>query len=277
MNKIDAHQHFWRFDPVRDAWISSDTMQVLRRDFLPDDIAPTLAQHGFSGCVAVQADQSDAETSFLLQLAENQNFIKGVIGWTDLRASDLSQRLDTYAAFPLLKGFRHILQGEPPQFMLDSRFLAGVTALGKRGYTYDILVFPHHLMALRIFLRQLEHQPFVIDHLAKPYIKKGDIKAWKDDLRRIAQHDNVCCKLSGLVTEADWANWQPRQLTPYLEVALEAFGSQRVMYGSDHPVCLLASDYARQLAVVEDFIGQLTTGEQAAVMGGNAVRFYGLG
>ncbi len=274
--RIDAHQHFWHFDPVRDAWISPDTMAVLRRDYLHEDIAPTLARHGLDGCVAVQADQSDTETRFLLQLAEEHPVIKGVVGWTDLCSGGLVAMLDEYAAYPLLKGFRHILQAEHPDFMLDPRFVAGVYLLGQRGYTYDILVFPRHLRAVRGFLRQLDTQPFIIDHLAKPYIKKGLIKEWEKDLRAIARYPQVCCKVSGLTTEADWANWQPAQITPYLEVALEAFGPQRLLYGSDHPVCLLASDYARQLAVVEEFVARLSISEQAAIMGGNAVRVYGL-
>ncbi len=274
--RIDAHQHFWHFEPVRDAWISPDTMAVLRRDYLPEDIAPTLALHGFEGCVAVQADQSDTETRFLLQLGEKNTIIKGVVGWTDLRSAGLAAMLDEYAAYPLLKGFRHILQAEYPDFMRHPRFVAGVHLLGQRGYIYDILVFPRHLRAVRGFLRQLDAQPFIIDHLAKPYIKKGLIKEWEKDLRAIARYPQVCCKVSGLTTEADWANWQPTQITPYLEVALDAFGPQRLLYGSDHPVCLLASDYARQLAVVEAFVARLSATEAAAVMGGNAARAYGL-
>lgn len=271
---IDAHQHFWQFDPVRDAWISEGTMSAIRRDFMPDDLQPLLQKSGIEACVAVQADQSEAETQFLLDLAEKNAFIRGVVGWADLRAKNLTERLDHFAQFPKLKGFRHILQGEAPGFMLQKPFPEGVRALGKRGYTYDILVFPRHLRAVKSFLKTLDDQPFVIDHLAKPYIKKGLIKQWAKDMRSIARHENVFCKLSGMVTEANWKGWQASDFQPYLEVALEAFGAGRLMYGSDWPVCLLAATYERQYALVKAFTEKLSATEQVAIWGGNAARFY---
>jgi L-fuconolactonase len=273
--KIDAHQHFWRYEPVRDAWITPD-MSVIRRDFLPADLQPLLDQHGFDGCVAVQADQSETETQFLLDLAAAYPFIRGVVGWTDLQAANLPERLDHWAMFPALKGFRHILQGEKPAFMLQPAFKRGIAELGRRGYTYDILVFPGHLPAVLALLKGFDNQRFVIDHLAKPYIRRGLIRQWTKDLRRVARHPNVCCKLSGMVTEADWADWKPGDFTPYLEAALEAFGPDRLLYGSDWPVCLLAADYTTQLRLVSDFIARLTPTEQARVMGANAMHFYQL-
>ena len=249
-------------------------MSVIRRDFLPNDLRPVLEKNGISGCIAVQADQSETETHFLLELAAHNDFIQGVVGWVDLRAKNLPERLDYFLTFPKLKGFRHILQGEKPEFMLQADFLRGIRALGKRGFTYDILVFPRHLPAVRRFLAQFDDQPFVINHLAKPYIKRGLLRQWEKDMRSIARHKQVCCKISGMVTEADWKIWAPADFTPYLEVVLDAFGADRLLYGSDWPVCLLAAEYAQQLAVVEGFFGKLLEIEQAKIMGGNALKFY---
>lgn len=275
MHKIDAHQHFWQFDPVRDAWITPD-MAVIRRDFLPADLAPLLARHGIEGCVAVQADQSETETHFLLNLAEQHRFIRGVVGWVDLKSPQLAARLEYFSQFPKLRGFRHILQAEKPDFMLDPAFMRGIAQLKSRGFTYDILVFPRHLDAVRTFLKQHEGQAFIIDHLAKPYIKSGRIKQWARDLRGIARHPQVYCKLSGMVTEADHRHWQPSDLYPYIEVALEAFGPERLCYGSDWPVCLLAADYARQWEALQSCLGALAPAERDAIFGGNAQVFYGL-
>jgi L-fuconolactonase len=271
--KIDAHQHFWQYSPTRDAWISEE-MSILRHDYMPADLAPILQKNGTDGCIAVQADQSETETKFLLDLAEKNDFIKGVVGWIDLRSNNLEERLDFFSKNKKLKGFRHILQGEKSEFMLQPDFLSGVKALGKRGLTYDILVFPKHLTAVKQFLRHLEGQPFVLDHLAKPYIKRGLIQQWKKDIRSIAKHENIYCKISGMVTEANWTTWKTTDFEPYLEVVLEAFGPKRLMYGSDWPVCLLAADYERQLDLVKGFISKLTPTEQAQVMGLTAASFY---
>lgn len=273
--RIDAHQHFWQYDPVRDAWID-DSMKVIQRDFMPDDLEPVLQQNGIDGCVAVQADQSETETLFLLELAEKHPFIKGVVGWIDLRSKDLEKRLEHFSDYPLLKGFRHILQGEAPEFMLQPDFLKGLSMIEKKGFTYDILVFPNHLKAVEKLLQQHENQHFIIDHLAKPHIKKGMLDEWADDMKTIASYPNVYCKLSGMVTEADWQNWRPEQLFPYLETALELFGPHRLCYGSDWPVCLLAAGYEQQLQVVTHFIQTLSPNERSAIMGGNAATFYRL-
>lgn len=272
---LDAHQHFWQFDPVRDAWID-ENMSVIRRDFLPGDLAPVLHQNGVDGCVAVQADQSETETRFLLTLAEQHDFIRGVVGWTDLRSADVEQRLEHWSQFPRLCGFRHILQGERPEFMLDPAFLRGVRAVGKHGFTYDILVFPKHLRTVRTFLQNFENQKFILDHIAKPYIRKGLIAQWRKDIRALARHPNLWCKVSGLVTEADWQGWQPDDFRPYLDVVFEAFGSKRVVYGSDWPVCLLAAGYARQKAILEGYCGSFSEAEQAGFWGENAREFYSL-
>jgi L-fuconolactonase len=273
--KIDAHQHFWRYDPVRDAWIMPG-MSVIRRDFMPSDLKPLLDRHGFDGCVAVQADQSETETAFLLDLADKNAFIRGVVGWVDLRAKNLSQQLDHFAGSPRLKGFRHILQGEKPEFMLQPEFKRGVAEIGRRGYTYDVLVFPRHLPVVCTFLKDFDNQRFVIDHLAKPYIKRGLIRQWEKDLRRVARYSNVWCKISGMVTEADWAGWKPADFTPYLDAVFHAFGPDRLMYGSDWPVCLLAAGYDAQFGILNDYLARLTSAEQTKVMGLNAAHFYQL-
>lgn len=273
--RIDAHQHFWEFNPQRDAWISDD-MAVLRRDFLPADLQPLLKTNGFDGCVAVQADQSEEETRFLLDHAARYEFISGVVGWVDLCAQDLEARLEKWSDEEKLKGFRHILQAEEPAFMLEPHFLRGLNILGKSGYTYDILVYPHHLKAVGKMLGLLDNQSFVIDHIGKPNIKSGQIKDWERDIRKVAQFPNVYCKVSGLVTEASLSDWKPEDIHPCLEVILNAFGPDRLMYGSDWPVCLLAASYERQLELVESFLSRLSAVEQNQIMGLNAVDFYQL-
>ena len=272
---LDAHQHFWQFDPVRDAWIS-ENMSVLRRDFLPADLAPVLHQNGINGCVAVQADQSETETRFLLELAARNSFIKAVVGWADLRADNVESRLEYWSQFPLLRGFRHILQGEKPAFMLDPAFLRGIRTLGKTGFTYDVLVFPRHLRTVRQFLQKIENQKLILDHMAKPYIRRGLVAQWKKDIRTLAQYPNLWCKVSGLVTEADWQGWKPGDFMPYLDVVFEAFGSERVVYGSDWPVCLLAAGYSEQKAVLENYLAAFSPSEQAAFWGDNGLKFYSI-
>ncbi|MDR6194108.1 amidohydrolase [Siphonobacter sp. SORGH_AS_0500] len=274
--KIDSHQHFWVFDPVRDAWITSD-MEPIRRNFLPNDLQPVLQQNNIDGCVAVQASQSEIETDFLIQLAEQNDFIKGVVGWVDLRSELVSERLEYFRQFPKLKGFRHIVQGEPDDlFLLRTEFMDGIRALETYGYTYDILIYPKHLPTAREFVTRLPHQLFVVDHLAKPYVKAGEIEKWAADIQSLAKRENVCCKVSGLVTEADWEQWTPEQLRPYLDVVFEAFGPERVMFGSDWPVCLVASSYERWVQVLQEYTGSLSSYEQEKFWGGNAKDFYSL-
>lgn len=273
---IDAHQHFWQYEPVRDAWID-DSMQVIRRDFLPEHLAPVLEDNGVHGCVAVQADQSADETAFLLSLAEKHDIIKGVVGWIDLRADNINEQLLQYAAHPKLKGFRHIVQGEKDnRFILGEHFCRGIKALSQHRFTYDILVYPKQLPAVEEFVLQFPEQALIIDHLAKPDIKAGELATWAAHMRRIAQSPHVYCKLSGLVTEADWQQWEPAHFRPFLEVALEAFGANRLLYGSDWPVCLLAAEYHEVKGIVTHFISTLSTTEQNQIMGGNALSFYHL-
>lgn len=273
---IDAHQHFWKYHPEKHGWID-DAMKRIRQDFLPEDLKKVYTKHNIDGCVAVQADQTLEETDFLLQLAGENTFIKGVVGWADLLADNLASVLEAYQEYEVLKGFRHIVQGEPdPNFILRNGFLKGISQLEKYGFTYDILVFPHQLGAVLEFVRKFPDHKLVLDHIAKPYIKDGFYDGWAVLMAEISKQDNVYCKLSGMVTEADFQTWTPKQITPYMELVLEAFGPERIMFGSDWPVCLVAGNYAEVKDLVTDFIGNLTLHEQAAIMGENAVRFYGL-
>jgi L-fuconolactonase len=275
MANIDSHQHFWQYDPVKHDWID-DEMAVIRKDFLPADLQPVLQQNNIDGCIAVQADQTKAETAFLLQLQKDNAFIKGIVGWVDLRAEDITEQLSFYKQFNALKGFRHVLQGEAPEFMLQPNFLKGIAALKLFDLTYDILIFPKHLPAAIELVKQFPDQPFVIDHMAKPYIKAGLIDEWKQDMNAIAQCKNVFCKVSGMVTEADYKSWEPANFTPYLDVVVESFGTNRIMFGSDWPVCLVAASYEKMQHIVKTYFSSFTVTEQAAVFGNTAAAFYKL-
>ena len=273
---IDSHQHFWHYEQEKHAWID-DTMSTIRHDFLPPDLKKVYAENGIDGCVAVQADQSLAETDFLLELGHTNDFIKGVVGWVDLRAKNIDALLDDYHIHSKLKGWRHIVQGEADHnFLLRPDFLNGIAYLEKYGYTYDILVFPHQLGSVLEFVKHFPHQKFVIDHLAKPYIKDGFFDGWAVLMKEIGKQENVFCKLSGMVTEADYNSWRPEQLHPYMHLVLEAFGSERVMFGSDWPVCLVAGNYGQVKQNVTDFIQTLSVHDQRLIMGENAVAFYNL-
>ena len=276
MARIDAHQHFWHFDPVRDSWITAD-MAAIQRDFLPPDLQPLLQQHGLDGCVAVQASQSEAETDWLLELAAAHDVIKGVVGWVDLQADTIWERLAHYSQFQLLKGFRHVLQGEADRaLMLQPAFRRGLEALYTHGFTYDLLVLPDQLCYAAELAGLFSMQPFVLDHLAKPFIKAGELAPWRRDLQQLAAHENVLCKVSGLVTEADWQHWQTADFRPYLDAAWEAFGPNRLMFGSDWPVCQVAGGYGRAYALVADYVVTLSASEQARFWGGTAASFYQL-
>jgi len=271
---IDAHQHFWRFDPNRDTWIT-DEMQKIRRDFLPQHLQPVLQASGIDGCIAVQASD---DTDFLLDLAKENDFIKGVVGWVDLLDHNIENNLDHYSRYPKLKGFRHVLQGEADRaLMLRPSFKRGVAALGKKGYTYDILIYPDQLGYTKEFVAAFPDQPFVLDHIAKPHIKDRYITdEWKAAIHAVAQYPNLYCKISGIVTEADWYNWKPEHFTVYLDTVVEAFGTDRILYGSDWPVCLVAASYEQVINIVKDYFAKFTNDEQAAFFGGNAIKFYKL-
>ena len=276
MKKIDSHQHFWKFDPVRYSWIN-DEMKIIRKDFLPANLEPILLQNNFDGCVTVQSDQSEAENIFQLQNAEKYNFIKGIVGWVDLRSKNIEERLQHYVQFPQIKGFRHVLQDEPERdMMLHAAFMNGVSFLEKYNYTYDILIFADQLQYVPKFVSAFPSQPFVIDHIAKPNIKAQTITDWKKDIVEVAQFENVFCKISGMVTEADWKQWKPEDFTQYLDVIVECFGIDKIMFGSDWPVCLVAASYEKMLSVVQDYFSSFSKNEQEKFFGLNAINFYKL-
>src|SRR6266478_5787676 len=274
MMRIDAHQHFWVYDQREYAWID-DSMASLRRDFLPNDLKPELERNGFQGSVVVQARQTLEETRWLLELATDASFILGVVGWVDLRSPDVRSQLEAFAGNPKLVGIRHIAQSEPnDRFLLQPDFLRGIAMLGEFDLAYDILIYPRRLPVAAEFVARFPRQRFVLDHLAKPPIKSGDLDSWVRGIRGLASFPNVFCKVSGLVTEADWQAWKPEDLRPCLDVAFECFGPSRLMIGSDWPVCTLAAPYLQVMDVVKNYIDKYAAEERNAVLGGNAAKFW---
>jgi L-fuconolactonase len=274
--RIDAHQHFWRYDPKRDAWIT-DSMSVLRRDYLPEDLLGELHRNQIDASIVVQADQSENETAFVLDLAERHSFIAGVVGWVDLRARNLPDLLGRYSHFKKLRGFRHIVQSEPDDhFLLRDDVVSGIGYLQQFNFTYDILIYPEQMPAVLGLMERLPNQRFVIDHIAKPPIRAKQIASWTNHLRAMASNPLVYCKVSGLITEADWRSWRVDEFKPYLDVVFEAFGTDRLLFGSDWPVCLLAGTYQQVRELIVDYMQDLPDSKQDNVLGGNAERFYGL-
>ena len=274
--KIDSHQHFWNYSAAEYPWIGAG-MERIARDYLPADLMAVAAPQGIGGSVAVQARQSVAESRWLLGLAEASPIIRGVVGWVDLRSEGVAAELTELSAHEKFVGVRHVVQDEPdPRFVLGADFVRGLRQLRPYGLTYDLLIYPQQLPAAVQLVAMLPEQPFVLDHLAKPRIKTGAIQEWRRDVEALAQHGNVCCKVSGMVTEAEWRGWKPADFTPYLDVVLQAFGPERLMFGSDWPVCLLAGEYSEVVGIVADFFGRLSAAEQQFIWGGTATRFYGL-
>ena len=274
--RVDAHQHFWRYDAAQYPWID-DAMAALRRDFLPQDLAPALQRAGFAACVAVQARHAIDETRWLLELADAHPFVAGVVGWVDLQSARAGADLEVLARHPKLVGIRHIAQAEPDdRFLLRPSFVEGLALLEEFDLAYDILIYSRHLPAAAELAARLPRQRFVLDHLAKPDIRGRAIDPWARDLRALAACPNVCAKISGLVTEADWRRWTPADIRPYLDVAFDCFGAERLMVGSDWPVCTVAGDYARTMAVVVDYLTEHAAVDREAVLGGNALRFWKL-
>ena len=272
---IDAHQHFWRYDPQEYPWID-EKMALLRRDFLPADLEPELREAGLTGCVAVQARQSLAESRWLLELADRSPFIKGVVGWVDLCGHSVDNDLAELSLHPKFVGVRHVLQDEPDdEFMLRRDFQRGISKLSPYQLTYDLLIFPRQLPSALMFAELFPALPIVVDHLAKPNIKDGTLSPWREQIRELARHQNIFCKLSGMVTEANWASWRAEDFQPYMEVIFEAFGEDRIMFGSDWPVCLVAASYRQVVALVDDFLPRTSAALRGKVFGQNAARFYG--
>lgn len=273
--RIDAHQHFWRYDPIELSFID-EKMPILKRDYLPLDLKKELDLAAFDGCVAVQARQTLNETRFLLNLAAEHDFIRGVVGWADLRAADLGDVLSELNEQPHLCGLRHIVQGEPHGFLDDPAFKKGVGRLPQYGLCYDMLVYEHQLPGACDFMSALPEVSFVLDHVAKPNLQKPDVSAFRQKLGRAAALPNVVCKLSGLVTEADWGTWTPGLLLPFIDTAVELFGTERLLFGSDWPVCLLAARYDQVFSIANDYFKNFSETERERLFGDNAVRVYGI-
>ncbi len=275
--KIDSHQHFWNYRPEEYPWIT-DELSPIRRSFFPDDLEPLLDENGLFGSVAVQARQSIEETRWLLELASERDSIKGVVGWLPLESDDLSDSLDRFCGDPKFVGARHVIQDETDdQFILRPDFNRGVRALAARNLVYDILIFEKHLPQTIAFVDAHPETPFVLDHIAKPVIRADAFDAnWERNIRLLAQRENVACKLSGMVTEVRDDNWDAALLQPYFDTVLEAFGPDRLLAGSDWPVCLLRASYNQWQKTLQEMLATLSYSEQAAIFGDNARRIYKL-
>lgn len=273
--KLDSHQHFWSYDAAQYPWIPAGS--ALHRDWLPNDLAPLLSAAGLDGCIAVQARQIVEESRWLLTLADHAPIIKGVVGWVDLRSERVEEQLAELAPNKKFRGVRHVVQDEPDdRFMLGADFLRGIGKLKAFGMTYDILIFPKQLPAAIELVAKFPAQPFVLDHIAKPLIKDGTLEPWSAQIRELAKAPNLTCKVSGMVTEAKHGAWKADDFRPYLDVVFEAFGPERLMYGSDWPVCLLSGSYAQTFGLVDDYTRALSAAQRDAFFGGNAARFYGV-
>lgn len=276
MERIDSHQHFWKYDPVRQSWMTSE-MDLLKRDYGPGELAVLLDECGLQGTVAVQASQTEEENDYLLQLAEKNLIIKGIVGWIDLRSDAVAERLSYYRSKDKMKGFRHVIHDEPdPDFMLRPAFLKGIKALKYYDYTYDLLIFPVHLPNTLHLVQQFSDQSFVIDHIAKPRIREHEIEEWKKQLKPVASLPNVYCKISGMVTETYWKKWKREDFVPYMDTIVELFGTKRILYGSDWPVCTLSATYAETYGIVQNYFEKFSVDEQDDFFGLNAKRFYQL-
>jgi len=274
--KIDSHQHFWKYNVTDFGWIK-DPMKEIRRDFLPEELRNILQLANYDASIAVQARQIISETDWLLELASQYNFISGVVGWMDLCSDNLNQQLEFYSANKKLVGVRHVLHDEPDlNFMLRPDFLKGIYKIGQYNLTYDILIYPEHLPNTLQFVKQFPNQSYVLDHIAKPKIINGKISPWKENIRKLAQYPNVSCKLSGMVTEADIINWKPEDFWPYLDIIMESFGTNRVMIGSDWPVCSVAGMYGKVMNIVENYIAGFSLSEKAGILGDNATHIYNI-
>jgi len=270
---IDTHVHFWNFDPVRDNWIT-DEMQVIRNDFSPKNLLRIYNDLQITGCIAVQASQTEEENNFLLSLAEQNDIIKGIVGWVDLRSPNLEERLTYWKSFDKIKGWRHVLQAENSDFILSKDLVNGIKKLKDFNYTYDLLVYHNQLPELIQMVDQIPDQPFVLDHCGKPDVKKQDLKDWSKNIETLAQNPLVHCKISGLFAEADWKNWKEKELFNCFDVIFEHFGTERIMYGSDWPVMLISRPYADWFNLVQKYTSKFSAAENQLIFEENARRFY---
>ena len=272
---IDSHQHFWNYNPVRDVWIDK-SMEIIKKDFLPKDLKPILIQNGVDGCVAIQADQSEEETKFLLACAEKNSFIKGVVGWVDLTSKDVDKRLAYYASNSKFKGVRHVAQAEKDDYLIRNDVQNGISKLAKYNLTYDILIFPQQLPATLALVEKFPEQKFILDHIAKPNISEPMNDKWKVNIKALSKFENVSCKLSGMVTETKDFNFEDEDFEPYMNHIFSSFGTNRILFGSDWPVCLLATDYKKVITLINNYLDIYSAKIKAKVLGVNAIKIYNL-
>ena len=272
---IDTHVHFWKYHKIKDAWINDD-MKVLQKDFLPRDLKPVLEKNNVNGVIAVQADQSENETEFLIELSENNAFIKGIVGWVDFQNENIENKLLYYSKFPFIKGFRHIVQAESPGFLKNEKFLNGIELLKKFNFTYDILIYEKQLEETIEFVNKFPEQKFIIDHCAKPDIKNKSIKNWKKGIEEISKNRNIYCKLSGLTTEANWTTWKESDFQPYFDIVFGSFGIDRLVFGSDWPVALISGGYFKWKNLLENYMHGFSKEDKEKVFERNAIEFYNL-
>ena len=274
--RIDSHQHFWIYDPNQYPWMT-DELSAIRSNHLPEHLQVEFDRLGIDGSVAVQARQSLDESRWLLKMADESCLIKGVVGWVDLRSEHVEDQLAEFAEHPKFVGVRHVVQDEPDEnFMLLPEFIRGISKLKSYDLSYDILVFPKQLPAAIELVKQFPDQSFVLDHIAKPLIKDKEISTWDEHIRELAQFSNLTCKVSGMITEANWTTWKTSDFTPYLDVVFEAFGEDRLMYGSDWPVCKLAGSYRQVYDLTDNYLSQFSPLAKEKFFGGVASEFYGL-
>lgn len=272
---IDSHVHFWKYSKELLPWIDGK-MKILQKDYLPNELEQTFKRNNVDGCIAVQAATEGVETRFLAELAGTHPVIKGVIGWADLQSPDAEKKLSELKAYPSIVGIRHIVQSEPDNFLYDEKFRAGISLLQQFGYTFDLLIYPRQLKAAVDFVRAFPDQNFIVDHCAKPEVKRKEIDEWRKGITDLAMFPNVSCKLSGLITEANWKEWSPHDFYPYLDIVFQAFGTQRLMFGSDWPVMLLSGIYVQWKSLLEKYMENFLPEERDAVFGFNARRVYGI-
>lgn len=272
--KIDAHQHFWQYSAKEYCWIDNK-MKKLKRDFLPDDLYPIVNDLGIDGTVAVQARQTPEETRWLLELSDQYDFIKGVVGWVDLCSKDILIQLEQFTKHSKFIGVRHVIQDEPDDnFMLNPKFMNGIKELYNYDLSFDILIFPKHLQATLNFVERFSNQRFVLNHLGKPFIKAQLLNPWKEQIQQLAEFPHVYCKLSGMITEANWNNWKSADFRPYLDTVFESFGTKRLLIGSDWPVCTLAGSYDQVYDIVLEYLKPYSNEERNNILGNNAFNFY---
>ena len=272
---IDSHQHFWNYDPIRDSWID-DSMSIIRKNFLPKDLEPILIENGVDGCIAVQADQSELETQFLIDCAYSNSFIKGVVGWVDLTSNNIDNRLNHFSLNPSFKGVRHIVQAEKKNYLLRKDVQNGISKLKEYNLTFDLLIYPHQIMNAVELVKKFSDQTFILDHIAKPNISKPVSDEWKYGIKLLSENHNVSCKISGMVTETNNFKFNNNDFTPFLDIIFNYFGSERIMFGSDWPVCLVAASYNQTIKIIHNYLENCSKKIKDDIMGNNAVKIYNL-